>query len=209
MDLVRGCRELGETKDKGRVSMRIYTRGGDRGETGLIGGLRRPKNDARIEAYGSVDEAGAFLGLAVSHLGTQGGLQDIVDTLQDVQQTLWDVGADLAAVPSDSYAYRTREDAAARLEPLIDRYKEEASELRKFVLRGGTIGAAYLHVACTVVRRAERRTVTLMQTETIHPPALRYLNRLSDLLFVLARAVNARTGVGDVEYRNSPNVFRS
>lgn len=188
--------------------MRIYTRGGDRGETGLMGGIRRPKDDARVEAYGSVDEAGAFLGLAVSHLNAQDGYQDIVGTLQDAQQTLWDVGADLAAVPSESYAYRTREDAAARLEPLIDRYRDEASELRKFVLRGGTIGASYLHVACTVVRRAERRAVTLMRAENIHPPALRYLNRLSDLLFVLARAVNARAGVGDVEYANSTNVFR-
>lgn len=194
------------TKD-GRI-VRIYTRGGDQGETGLIGGVRRQKDDARVEAYGSVDEAGAFIGLAVSHLEKETGLQDIVDTLKTVQQTLWDVGADLAAARTDRYTYRTEEDAAARLEPLIDRYKDEASELKKFVLRGGTPGAAYLHVACTVVRRAERRTVALMRAESVHPPALRYLNRLSDLLFVLARAVNARTGSGDVEYTNSPDVFR-
>ncbi|MFB5192977.1 cob(I)yrinic acid a,c-diamide adenosyltransferase [Alicyclobacillus fastidiosus] len=187
--------------------MKIYTRGGDRGKTALIGGVRRYKNDLRVEAYGSVDEAGAFIGLAASFL-TQEGHEDISSLLLDVQQTLWDVGADLAAVNTDKYTFRTASDAAALLEPQIDHYKEEADAIKKFVLRGGTIGSSYLHVACTVVRRAERHTVALMQVEEIHAPALQYLNRLSDLLFVLARAVNARCQQPDVAYENSSDVFR-
>ncbi|GEO27781.1 Cob(I)yrinic acid a,c-diamide adenosyltransferase [Alicyclobacillus acidoterrestris] len=187
--------------------MRIYTRGGDKGKTALIGGIRRYKNDLRVEAYGTVDEAGSFIGLAASHL-TQEGHEDIATLLLDVQQTLWDVGADLAAVNSEKYTFRTPEDAAATLEPIIDKYKEEADAIKKFVLRGGSIGSAYLHVACTVVRRAERRTVALMQVEDIHAPTLKYLNRLSDLLFVLARAVNARNEQPDIAYEHSADVFR-
>ena len=187
--------------------MRIYTRGGDQGKTALIGGVRRYKDDVRVEAYGTVDEAGAFLGLAISWLEREGH-KDLGTLLTEVQQTLWDVGADLAAAKVDKYTFRTPEDAASSLEPMIDQYKEEADTVKRFVLRGGTLGASYLHVACTVVRRAERRTVQLMQTEDIHLPTLRYLNRLSDLLFVLARAVNARSRVQDVEYIHSPEVFR-
>lgn len=186
--------------------MKIYTRGGDNGKTGLIGGVRRYKDDVRVEAFGTVDEAGAFIGLAVSWLERE-GYDDLVALLIAVQQTLWDVGADLAAIKTDSYAYRTLEDAASGLEPWIDRYKEEAETVRKFVLRGGTVAASYLHVACTVVRRAERQTVHLMQQEGIHLPTLRYLNRLSDLLFVVARAVNARSMRKDIEYVHSKDVF--
>jgi cob(I)alamin adenosyltransferase len=185
--------------------MRIYTRGGDGGRTALIGGRRRYKDDLRVEAYGSVDEAGAFIGWAVSQLdpSVEG---DIREVLLDVQQTLWDVGADLAN-PSPEGPFRTPDDAAARIEPVIDRYKDEAERVTRFVLRGGDPAAAALHVACTVVRRAERRTVALMRHESVHPAALRYLNRVSDLLFVLARAVNARRGQSDVVYRNSTEVF--
>lgn len=188
--------------------MRIYTRGGDKGKTSLIGGERRFKDDLRIEAYGSVDEAGAFVGLAISFMevATEG---DIIDLLIGVQQTLWDVGADLAAPASASqYVYRTKEGAASSLEPYIDQYKEEADAVTRFILRGGSQVAAALHVACTVIRRAERHVVQLMQHETIHEPALQYLNRLSDLLFVLARTVNARHQVTDMIYTNSVEVFR-
>jgi cob(I)alamin adenosyltransferase len=187
--------------------MRIYTRGGDQGKTTLIGGVRRYKDDVRVEAYGTVDEAGAFIGLSISHLEQEGHM-DIVGLLCEVLQTFWDVGADLAAAKTDEYTFRTPSDAAARLEPWIDKYQEEAEKVKKFVLRGGSLGASYLHVACTIVRRAERRTVQLMRMEEIHAPALQYLNRLSDLLFVLARAVNARNARKDVEYVNSSVVFR-
>jgi cob(I)alamin adenosyltransferase len=187
--------------------MRLYTRGGDGGQTTLIGRKRRFKSDARVEAYGAVDEAGAFLGLAVSYLDPERDA-DILDVLAKVQQRLWDVGADLAAPMDSGFSYRTPETAAAELEPLIDHYQSEAEKVTKFILRGGDTAAAALHVSCTVVRRAERRTVALMQQEPIHTPALRYLNRLSDLLFVLARAVNARRQVKDVVYEHSDDVFR-
>ena len=187
--------------------MRIYTRSGDQGKTGLIGGVRRYKDDVRVEAYGTVDEAGAFIGLAVSQLGADRD-SDIADLLIQVQQRLWDVGADLAAANPEKYTFRTPDDAAAELEPLIDHYKEEAEQIKKFVLRGGVQAAAQLHVACTVVRRAERRVVALMQMEPIHQPTLRYINRLSDLLFVLARTLNARANQAEEIYRNSTDVFR-
>ncbi|MCL6631914.1 MAG: cob(I)yrinic acid a,c-diamide adenosyltransferase [Alicyclobacillus herbarius] len=188
--------------------MRIYTRGGDRGQTTLIGRRRRFKSDVRVEAYGAVDEAGAFLGLAASYLRPEQE-QDILDLLAGVQQRLWDVGADLAAPADAGFAYRTPDTAAADLEPAIDHYQAEAEKLTQFIIRGGDTAAAALHVACTVVRRAERRAVALMQQEEIHQPALRYLNRLSDLLFVLARAVNARRHVQDVVYEHSGHVFHS
>jgi cob(I)alamin adenosyltransferase len=187
--------------------VKIYTRGGDKGQTALIGGQRRYKDDLRVEAYGTVDEAGAFIGLAISHLDSTSD-SDVIEVLYDVQQTLWDVGADLAAVSGADYTFRTPDNAAAELEPLIDKYKEESDKVTKFILRGGDQASALLHVACTVVRRAERRVVSLMQQEDIHMPTLKYLNRLSDLLFVLARAMNARRQKKDVTYRNSTEVFR-
>ncbi|QQE79682.1 cob(I)yrinic acid a,c-diamide adenosyltransferase [Alicyclobacillus sp. SO9] len=188
--------------------MKIYTRGGDKGKTMLIGRERRWKHDLRIESYGTVDEAGAFIGLAMSELDIERD-RDILDVLSDVQQTLWDVGADLAASPqAGDYAFRTSDMAAATLEPHIDRFKEEADAVTKFIVRGGVRASAALHVACTVVRRAERRVVDLMQVESIHEPTLQYLNRLSDLLFVLARTANARVHQSDVPYENSTDVFR-
>lgn len=187
--------------------MRIYTRGGDQGKTKLIGGERRLKSDVRVEAYGTVDEAGAFLGFAASQLPREGS-DDIQSVIQTIAQTLWDVGADLAAPIGSNFAYRTQDAAVTALEPLIDEYQSESDKLQKFVLRQGHPAAAALHVACTVVRRAERAVVRLKEIETIHEPTLRYLNRLSDLLFVLARSVNSRFGAPEIDYENSPTVFR-
>ncbi len=188
--------------------MRLYTRGGDKGKTSLIGGKRRYKNDARVQAYGSVDEAGAFVGLATVY-AEQAGYEDMVTVLCEVSQVLWDVGADLAVAPSQQdYPFKTSSQAAPLLEPIIDRYMAETEKIQKFVLRGGSLCGAHLHAACTIVRRAERHVVGLMQIEPIHEPALQYLNRLSDLLFVMARAANARSHRDDVTYRNSPDVFR-
>src|SRR5579875_2913956 len=193
---------------EGEYTMRLYTRGGDLGTTALIGGERRRKSDLRVEAYGTVDEAGAFLGLASSQL-VDPQFADIRELLFAIQQRLWDVGADLAAPKSaTAYVLRTPEDAASVLEPYIDTYQAEADKLDKFVLRQGSQPAATLHVACTVVRRAERQVVRLAEFEEVPGAVLRYLNRLSDLLFVLARAVNARMQVQDVDYANSPPVFR-
>lgn len=187
--------------------MRIYTRGGDQGKTSLVGGKRRFKDDLRVQAYGGVDEAGAFVGLASAYLA-QEGYADMVTVLSEVSQVLWDIGADLAVPPtSEEHPFRTPDTAAASLEPLIDGYAAETEKIQKFVLRGGSIGGAYLHVACTIVRRAERQVVELMRSEPIHPPTMQYLNRLSDLLFVMARAANGRSHTKDVAYRNSPDVF--
>ncbi len=186
--------------------MRIYTRGGDRGKTTLIGAVRRYKHDVRVEAYGAVDEAGAFIGLAQAALAVERD-GDILAVLASVQQRLWDVGADLGCARAEGCTYRTPTEAAGDLEAWIDRYQRETEPLTHFVIRGGTPAAAALHVACTVVRRAERRAVALMAVEPIHPPTLAYLNRLSDLLFVLARVSNARAQVPDIRYENGGTVF--
>lgn len=138
------------------------------------------------------------------------GFDDMRDVILRVQQSLWDVGADLAAPPSaaDTYVARTSDEAASELEPLIDQFQSEAAKLDKFVLRQGHPAGAALHVACTVVRRAERAAVRLSEVEAVYPNTIRYLNRLSDLLFVMARAANARCEVSDTDYENSPSVFR-
>ncbi len=176
---------------------RIYTRGGDGGDTSLGSGARVAKDDARVEAYGDVDEANAVLGLARLHTqGTAGGEADAI--LARVQNDLFDLGADLCVpLPGREGALRVTDDQVARLEREIDSLNAALPPLRSFILPGGTAAAAFLHQARTVTRRAERRTVTLARAEpeAVNPAALRYLNRLSDLLFVLSRHVN---GGGDV-----------
>ncbi len=186
--------------------MRIYTRGGDKGKTALIGGLRRWKNDHRVEAYGAIDEAGAFIGWSIALLTAKDA--DIRDTLQQLQQYLWDVGADLAKVNMNEGELRTSQEAVDFLETSIDRFQAMLSPRQKFVLRGGMQAAASLHVACTVIRRAERRMVELMQEEEINQIALHLVNRASDLLFVLALLVNERNEVEEIDYERSPEVFR-
>ncbi len=186
--------------------MRIYTRGGDRGKTALASGTRRWKHDVRVEAYGSLDEAGAFIGMAVSLLMSDAEA-DMRETLQELQQFLWDAGADLARVDAGAEAGRVPEEAVAFVEAAIDRFQSELPPQTRFVLRGGTQAAATLHVACTVLRRAERRIVQLMQTETVSDAVLQLVNRASDLLFVAALLVNQRMAVGEISYRRSSDVF--
>jgi len=181
---------------------RIYTRTGDKGTTALGSGRRVPKDHPRIEAYGSVDELNAVLGLAVAS-----GLDaDGAALLRAVQNDLFDLGADLC-VPqtprrgrskrSPAPALRMTEAHSRRLEQAIDRFNAPLATLRSFVLPGGTPASAWLHLARTVCRRAERATVTLARKETVNPQALIYLNRLSDLLFVMGRRANDK-GRGDV-----------
>ncbi len=172
--------------------VKIYTRTGDSGETGLFGGGRVGKDALRVEAYGSVDELNASLGLVRAH----GVSAEIEALLSRIQKELFDLGADLAT-PTDSSAREDsikRMDAAATtaLEAEIDRFEEGLEPLQTFILPGGCPAGAALHLSRTIARRAERRTVTLARTETISEPVVPYLNRLSDLLFVLARAVNAQ-----------------
>ncbi len=179
--------------------MKIYTKTGDDGTTGLFGGGRVRKDDLRVEAYGAVDEANASIGVARGV-----GLDADVDKLLgSIQHELFDVGADLAT-PADADARShlepvTEADVDA-LEAAIDRFEAEVEPLRQFILPAGHAGSAALHVARAVVRRAERRTVALAAVEPVEGAVSRYLNRLSDLLFVLARVVNARNGVSEARF---------
>lgn len=179
--------------------MRIYTRTGDRGQTGLFGGGRVSKADPRVEAYGAVDELNAFLGWAATllrHLPLE-------QELQTLQSDLLVLGADLATPPdaAPAAAARTRRvspEQARRLETWIDRWDAELVPLTRFILPGGAPGGAALHVCRGVCRRAERAVVRLAEAAPVNPEIIVYLNRLSDLLFVLARWVNAREGIEEL-----------
>ena len=179
---------------------RIYTRTGDKGTTGLASGERRPKHDLRIEAYGTVDEVNACVGLARLHTRDEAELDGM---LGRIQNELFDLGADLATPDTDKplpyEPLRILDAQVERLEREIDRLNGELKPLRSFVLPGGSPAAAALHLARTVCRRAERLAVALSEKpgETVSPAALKYLNRLSDFLFVASRFANAR-GAGDV-----------
>ncbi len=188
--------------------MKIYTRTGDDGDTGLFGGDRVPKSDVRVRAYGAVDEANAVLGVARAALRRDEVVDEALDEeLAALQSALFDLGADLAT-PLDAKARRVvtaiDEHDVHALELRIDALDAELEPLTSFVLPGGEAAAAALHLARTVVRRAERDAVALAETTAINPQALRYLNRLSDLLFTLARVVNARAGRRDVAWRPRP-----
>ncbi len=176
---------------------KIYTRTGDDGTTGLADGSRRPKHAPRLVAIGSVDEANAAIGVARLHTSVLAGDMDVL--LATVQNDLFDLGADLAT-PSDDVQWtpiRIRQPQVDALEVALDAHNDELSPLTSFILPAGTPLSAYLHVARTIVRRAERDTVALAETEEVSPAVLKYLNRLSDLLFVLARYANAK-GTADV-----------
>jgi cob(I)alamin adenosyltransferase len=178
--------------------MKIYTKTGDTGETGLWGGQRVAKDALRVHAYGSVDECGAALGLARTS-----GLDPQLDALlARVQDQLFVVGADLATPGDAASIPRIGEEEIAFLEQTIDQLEGELAPLKQFILSGGSLAAAHLHLARTICRRAERWTVTLAREEAVRPQVLVYLNRLSDCLFVLARAANARAGVADVPWTN-------
>lgn len=180
--------------------MKIYTKTGDDGATGLFGGDRVPKTDARVRAYGEVDELNAVLGLARSALPAGDGMADV---LQSIQSELFDVGAELATTPSRAAKGDVPLIAEAdvqRLERTIDAYEERLAPLASFILPGGSAAAAQLHVARTVCRRAERAVVALGGEGPVRGEVLRYLNRLSDLLFVLAREANRAAGVDDVPW---------
>ncbi|HEY9212785.1 MAG TPA: cob(I)yrinic acid a,c-diamide adenosyltransferase [Ancylobacter sp.] len=182
------------------VLSRIYTRTGDDGTTGLGSGERRPKYDLRVSAYGTVDETNACIGVARLHTGD---LPDIDAMLARIQNDLFDLGADLSTpdtgVDPGYEPLRIVASQVDKLERDIDTLNAPLSPLRSFVLPAGTPAAAHLHVARTVCRRAERLTVELAQQpgEIVSPAAVKYLNRLSDLLFVMSRAANARAD-GDV-----------
>ena len=171
---------------------KIYTRTGDAGTTGLVDGTRRSKADARLVAIGEVDEANSAIGVAL--LSLDGPL---AEDLTRIQNDLFDLGADLATPGDVEGALRILPEQVARLEDQIDAMNAQLSPLTSFILPGGTPAAAHLHLARAIARRAERAGVLLGEHEPINPSALAYLNRLSDWLFVAARAVN-QNGALDV-----------
>lgn len=187
--------------------MRIYTRTGDKGKTSIIGG-RVDKDDNRVEAYGTVDEVNCFVGLAIVELDPD-VFGDVIADLEKIQHELFDCGGDLANV-SVKRENKLQEEAIDYLEARIDEYMAETPELERFILPGGTKPAAAIHIARTVTRRAERLVVKLSKTDRKPPEtAQKYLNRLSDYFFALARVINYRLHVKDVEYERSAIVFRT
>ncbi len=175
---------------------KIYTRGGDDGTTALGGGQRVPKDALRVQLYGTVDELNAHIGVALA-----GGLcERLQRTLPEIQNELFHLGSDLCFLEEDKVRYtppQIEERHVVRLEELIDELTPVVGPLENFILPGGSPGASHLHVARTVCRRAEREATSLAREEAINPQALRYLNRLSDALFVMSRLENLRQGVAE------------
>ena len=185
--------------------MKIYTRTGDAGETGLFGGQRVSKDHVRVEAFGALDELNSHLGLAVSRL-QESGVIDLATALRQIQSDLFDLGANLAT-PGPEDGGRVSDhipplpaERIASMERWMDEAENELPPLRVFILPGGTEAAARLHVARTVCRRAERRAIALARVATVDGAVVRYLNRLSDLLFTFARLANHRAGAEDVKW---------
>lgn len=181
--------------------MKIYTRTGDDGTTGLIGGRRLPKSDPRLETYGTLDELNAAIGLAASILPAAAA--QLLEPLHHIQSDLFTLGSHLAC-PDAAHADKLpifSESRIAQLEQQINAADAILPPLHQFILPGGTPIAAHLHLARTICRRAERLLAGLAASQTVHPPALAYLNRLSDWLFVQARMVNQLSGIADLAWK--------
>ena len=185
--------------------MRIYTKFGDRGETRLFDGTRVPKSNIRVAAYGNVDELASVLGAAAAFIEDE----PICGVLNDIQRQLLTLGAQLANPTSDNIdtaqggnpdRARLAKESVANMEAWIDGYEAELPELQKFILSGGGPAGAMVHLARTVCRRAERGVVSLGQETSLDPLIIEYLNRLSDFLFVLARTVNHREGIKEIQW---------
>lgn len=180
---------------------KVYTKTGDKGETGLGGGQRVSKDSARISTYGTVDELNSHIGVALAcNLD-----KDLENKLKVIQNELFNLGSDLCFIEEDKKKFSLpsiEEKHVDALEKIMDKYSEELAPLENFILPGGTLGAAHLHVARTVCRRAEREAITLSHQEEIGTYVIKYLNRLSDTLFVMARYENLKKSYQDV-YWNS------
>ena len=178
---------------------KVYTRTGDAGQTGLVGGKRLPKDHPRIESYGSVDELNSVIGLALSFLAKKGASkrrEKLGLILEAIQQKLFDIGSELATLPGDEYEGQITLQAenVVWLEEIIDAMNEELQPLKSFILPGGTSLNAFLHQARTVCRRAERDILKLNQIDLVNPEIIKYINRLSDFLFVAGRWVTETLG---------------
>jgi cob(I)alamin adenosyltransferase len=183
--------------------MKIYTKTGDKGETSLFGGERVSKSILRIDAYGTIDELNSFIGLAINEVKNP----EIKTLLEHIQNDLFAIGSDLATPISEKTEKlrinRVPEEMFSRLESEIDKFEEKLEELRNFILPGGTKGASLIHVCRTVCRRAERLVTALKETERINDNILIYLNRLSDLMFVLSRYENLYSGKPDIKWKST------
>lgn len=187
--------------------VKIYTKTGDKGETGLIGGRRVSKSDLRIIAYGSIDELNSNIGLIITILSKKRDLfLDLIDLLVKVQNDLFIIGSDLAdptaILENEGHTPRVAENMASYLEEIIDKFEVELSPIKFFILPGGSIESSVVHISRSVARRAETAVTALSKSQTINPAILIYLNRLSDLLFVAARLANKRIGVDDIPWRS-------
>ena len=176
--------------------MKIYTKTGDAGETGLFGGGRVPKDDPRVRAYGDIDETNAVIGFAAALEPDKFES----DTLQAIQRDLFAIGAELATPDAAKRRATLQTDRISALELWIDKYEDSLPPLKNFILPGGTPKAAAFHLARTTCRRAERSVVTLARDHQVNPSIIHYLNRLSDLLFMLARGVNQQAGRADIPW---------
>ena len=202
---------------------KVYTRTGDKGETSLVGGVRRKKSDIRLEAYGTIDELSAHLGLLAAMLGDCQGATGVSaskdktatgtmvmsehrDVILRVQNTLFHVGTHLATDQETTPLYPSAllpKGEVEHLEQLIDQMNAQLPESQGFILPGGALAAAQSHVARTVCRRAERRIVALMEVAKVDDEIVQYVNRLSDYLFVLAKIINFNTGVQEILWENA------
>ena len=191
--------------------MKIYTKTGDKGLTGLIGGKRVPKSDIRIIAYGSVDELNSYIGLSISllskhntHLSSTSSpsFSDIIDTLSRIQNELFVIGSDLADPDLSKSSVRVQSYMVTVLENDIDKYEKELSPITYFILPGGSIESSSLHIARSIARRAETNVAKLFLEDMINNLVLVYLNRLSDLLFVLSRTINKRLQILDIAWKS-------
>ena len=180
--------------------MKIYTRTGDKGETGLFGGERVSKSNLRLNAYGSIDELNSFLGLAITEVTSK----EIIDVLTDLQNKLFVLGADLAAPETEKNkklkVTRLPESYIKDTEQAIDQFDAGLDELKNFILPGGSKGSALLHICRTISRRAEREVVALKNAEHIGENIIIFLNRLSDLFFVLSRFENKYSNIPDTKW---------
>ena len=180
--------------------MKIYTKTGDKGETGLFGGERVSKHSTRLDAYGTVDELNSFLGLAILEVNNQ----EIKSIIKEIQQKLFVVGSDLATPQTEKNEKlkitRTPDEYIDETEKLIDKFESQLDELKNFILPGGSKGSALLHICRTIARRAEREIVALKNTDEIGNNIVIFLNRLSDLFFVLSRFENKYSNIPDTKW---------
>lgn len=182
------------------IDMKIYTKTGDKGQTSLFGGSRVDKDNLYVQAYGELDELNSFIGLSLHSIKTD----RIIEFLQNLSHILFSIGSDLATPFSDQKLRKSVEidctKLTIKLESEIDFWESQLPDLKTFIIPGGSIGSSYLHVLRTISRRLERSLIKLYKEESINESILPYINRLSDLFFVLARAENFSLGIKDVEW---------